>query len=186
MKKKRTKFKDKPELIILVNDPSLTGWGWVVLTSKEHVLEVGCIKTKKEAKKRRIRTGDDTVRRISEINNILLRAIERHNVNYILSELPHGSQSASAAKMVGITSALLQTYADALKIPIEWYSEDDAKKSLFDQQATVSKTAMLTRIKHRYDVPWPNIKYKDEAIADAMAIFHVASQQSSLIKFYRK
>ena len=50
---------------ILTNDPSMTAWGWAVLSGSGKVYKTGCIKTSPEQKKRRIRKGDDTVRRAS-------------------------------------------------------------------------------------------------------------------------
>jgi len=37
-----------------------------------------------------------------------------------------------------------------------------------------------------YDVPWDNVKYKDEAVADALAIHNVASKESSTLKLMRR
>ena len=173
------------ELVIMVHDPSMTGWGWVVLTPEATILDCGVIKTEPEATKRRIRKGDDTVRRISCLNNILIPAIRKHGVNYMISELPHGSQSAVGAKMIGIVAGMVQTYADVLEIPIEWYSEGDAKKALLGK-LSATKLETINAIKKLYTVPWSGIKYKDEAIADAMAIFHAALQQSSFLQFYSK
>ena len=165
-------------------DPSLTGWGWVVVKVDGTVLACGCIKTESQNKVRRIRKGDDDVRRIAEINNILLRRIRHHRVTYLLSELPHGSQSSAAAKMVGITAALGQTQAQCLDIPIEWYSEGDSKKALLGK-ATGTKQETIDAIDELYDFPWPKHKYQKEAAADAMSIFHTALQQSTFLQFYK-
>lgn len=172
------------ELIIMAHDPSLGGWGWVILKIDGSVVACGCIKTTTQNKVRRIRKGDDDVRRIAEINHTLLRRIRRHGVNYLLSELPHGSQSFAAAKMIGITAAIGQTLAQILNIPIEWYNEADAKNTLFGKP-TATKKETINEITRLYDVPWTGIKYKDEAIADAMAIFHAATKQSTFLQFYK-
>lgn len=184
----------KDELVIMAYDPSLTGWGWVVVKIDGTVLSCGCIKTGSENKVRRIRKGDDDVRRIAEINHALLRRIRRHRVNYLLSELPHGSQSSAAAKTVGITAAVGQTLAQALDIPIEWYSEGDSKKALLGK-TTGTKQETIDEIANHYiiprtgkwkkDAPWSGIKYRDEAVADAMSIFHTALQQSTFLQFYK-
>lgn len=171
-------------LTIMAYDPSLTGWGWVILKVDGTVVACGCIKTEPQNKVRRIRKGDDDIRRISEINNILLRRIRHHKVSYFLSELPHGSQSSSAAKMIGITSAVAQTQAQVLDIPIEWYSEGDAKKALLGK-ISATKAETIEAIDNQYAVPWMAHKYQNEAVADAMAIFHVALEQSSFLKFYK-
>jgi len=180
----RTKKPDRQdkELIVLTMDPSLTGWGYVVLNSRKEILCVGCIKTEPQHKKRKIRASDDRVRRIREINNELLSVIDSYKVNFIVSELPHGSQNASAAIMVGLVPALGQTIADCLHIPMEWFSENDAKQALLHKNSA-TKDEVLGRIHKHYKVPWTGVKYKDEAIADSLAVHYAASKQSTTLMF---
>lgn len=170
-------------LTILTCDPSMTGWGYTVI-SNNIILFAGCIKTQPDNKVKRIRKSDDTIRRIHEINSILLSVIESYSVDYILSEAPHGSQNASAAVMIGMVTGMLQTIADCKNIPIEWYSENDAKKCVLHKKS-VSKTDMINAIKALYNVPWKNIKYADEAIADSLAIYHTALQLSPTLKLLK-
>ena len=118
---------------ILTNDPSMTGWGVAVLDYAENILFTDCIKTEPSSKKLRIRKGDDTIRRISEINKRLIYIINKYNVQFIVSELPHGSQNARAAVMIGVVSGIGQTLSDTFGISIEWYSEGDAKKALHNR-----------------------------------------------------
>lgn len=175
----------KPAYTILTNDPSITAWGYAVLTREGKVLTIGCIKTKTEGKKRRIRKGDETVRRVSEINNVLLGIIKEYDVKYILSELPHGSQNASAAVMIGVVTGVIQTMSDCLGIGVEWYSEGDSKKCALGKLAA-AKSEMVTRMKKQYpEAAWTGVKYFDEAAADALAIHYVASKQSSTLKLMR-
>ena len=169
---------------ILTNDPSMTAWGWAVVDWNGNVIDSGCIKTAPDYKKKRIRKGDDTVRRVSEINHQLLRTIRRHNVVYVLSELPHGSQNANAAIMIGVVTGILQTICDVKKLGIEWYSEGDAKKHLLDK-LSATKQETIDEIDSLYKVRWFGVKYKDEAVADAMAIYHVAQYQSSALKLMK-
>jgi Holliday junction resolvasome RuvABC endonuclease subunit len=171
---------------ILTNDPSLTAWGWAVVDAKNgNVVDIGCIKTESQNHKLRIRKGDDTVRRISEINFELLRIIRTNNVQFIISELPHGSQNASAAVMMGVVTGLLQAIADTLDLPAEWYSEGDAKKHLLGKRSA-TKDETIKAIKELYNVHFTTVKYKDEAVADAMAIYHVARSQSPILKINLK
>jgi len=172
------------ELIILTNDPSITAWGYAVLDTQGIVLTAGCIKTEPFYNKRRIRKGDDTVRRVSEINQRLLRVIRHYKVTYILTELPHGSQNASAAVMIGIVTGVVQTLSDALELGVEWYSEMDAKKCLLGKNSA-TKREVLNAIVEKYDVPWKGIKYKDEAIADALAVHYVAVKQSNVLQLFK-
>lgn len=169
---------------ILTNDPSFTAWGWVILDFKGNILATGCIKTEPDYKKRRIRKGDDTIRRISIINNILIDLIEKWNVKFVLSELVHGSKNAQAAIMMGSVTAIVQSTCDALNISAEWYSEHDAKTNLFGKKK-VTKQDMIAKIATLYDVPWTTVKYKDEAVADALAIHAVAMKTSTILKFLK-
>lgn len=171
--------------IILTNDPSMTAWGYSVINHKGKIIECGCIKTEPQHKKTRIRKGDDSVRRISEIVQGLLDVINSYGVNLILSELPHGSQNASAAVMIGVVTGITQTISDCLNIPVEWYSEQDSKKCVLHKKSA-TKQEMIDAITKLYDVPWTGVKYKDEAIADAIAVYHTASKQSDVIKYFKQ
>lgn len=171
---------------VLSFDPSLTAWGWVVMDGEDHrVLACGCIKTEPQHKKLRTRVGDDRVRRINELNRQLLKIICDWDVQYLLSEQPHGSQSAVSAIMVGITLGIGQTLSDSLNLGIEWYSEGDAKKALSNKKS-LSKQQTIEEIGKLYDVPWTGTKYRDEAVADAIAVYNVARQQSPILMYHRK
>lgn len=168
--------------VIIAYDPSFTAWGYAVISlSYEKVIEAGCIKTVPENKKRRIRKGDDTIRRINEIYKRLVSIAKKYKTQLILCESPHGSQNASAAVMIGAVTALAYCIAEQINCPIEWFSEGDAKKHLLNKKAA-TKDEIIKAIDKIYDIPWKGIKYKDEAIADAMSIYNVAKEQSSIIK----
>lgn len=170
---------------ILTNDPSMTAWGWAVLTPQGKVVDCGAIKTTPSNKKLGIRKGDDRARRITEINSELLKIIEEYNIKLIISEQPHGSQSAVAAVMIGITAGIVQTIGDCLDIAVEWYSEGDAKKAISGKRS-VDKDEMVVIVKRKfYNVRWRNTKWIDQAIADSLAVFYVANQQSALIKLLK-
>lgn len=166
---------------ILCCDPSLSAWGWAVVHGKDTVIDSGCIKTEPEAKKRKIRDGEDTARRITEINNVLEVIRPWYNVSHIVSEVPSGSQNSKAAKAGGIVLGIIQTYADMAGLGIEYYLEREVKQYIFNRK-TATKDEMIQFIKRRYHVPWTGIKYKDEAIADALSIHHTALRYSPVIK----
>lgn len=170
---------------ILTNDPSMTAWGYVILSTRGRIIVHNCIQTKPDPKKNRIRKGDSTVRRISEINKELLSIIKKHNVRYILSELPHGSQNAQAAVMIGIVTGIIQTISDTLGVGIEWYSEMDSKNFVLGKRSA-TKQEMIKKINELYKVQWSKYKYHNEAIADALAIHYIASKQSPTLKFLKK
>ena len=170
---------------ILTNDPSFTAWGYAVIDTKDnYILESGCIKTAPEQKKRRIRASDDRTRRTKEIVQTLLGIIRSHNIGFILSEAPHGSQNAQAAIMIGMVAGITTAIAECLDIPIEFYSEQDSKKAVLGKKAA-TKEDMIEAIDKIYEVEWTGTKYIDEAVADALAVYYVATKQSELLKMSR-
>lgn len=171
--------------IVMACDPSLTGWGYVLLCGNK-VIKAECIKTVPEQKKRRIRKGDDNVRRIGEIIHVLRAEIEENNVTYLITELPHGSQNAAGAMMIGAVIGIMETLARCYAIGVEWYSENDAKKAAAAGRKITTKADMIEVMDSKFIVDWPNAKYKKEAIADALAIYNCALQESSTLKYLTK
>lgn len=172
---------------ILTCDPSMTAFGWAVIDWQGQVKDSGCITTKPEAKKKRIRKGDDNTRRTGEIVYKLKSIINKYNVNYLLTELPHGSQSYNGATMIGRTEGIMETISQFTEIGIEWYSENDAKKFLFGKKA-VSKNETVEKVKELLGGKmqgWTGTQYIDQAIADALAIYLVAKNQSSTLKLMK-
>ena len=174
------------EKCILACDPSLTGWGYVVMTWDGEVMPTrGCIQTAKSPKKARMRAGDDLARRVGEINRRLLEVMNTVDVKLIISELPHGSQSAAAAKMIGAVVGILQTISDVERIPLEWYSERDAKVSA-GLKPSASKEEVMTNINYRYNLRFDYDNNRErkiaEAQADAMLIYHCARVHSPFLK----
>ena len=170
---------------ILTNDPSMTAWGWAVINREGRILATGCIKTKTEGKKRRIRKSDETTQRASEIIMKLLEVIRAFDIKLILSESPHGSQNASAAVMIGMVAGIEQAIADTLGIGIEWYSEGDSKKALLGKiSATKLETIHAVVAKLHY-APC-GTKYIDEAIADALSVYYCATKYSSTLKMIKR
>ena len=182
MKAKGSQKRDK--FHILTNDPSLTAWGWAVVDSNGLIVETGCIKTKPSSRKLRIRKGDDRTRRIQEINVELLRIIDKWDIQYILSELPHGAQNASAAIMIGMVTAIVQTIGDCIDCGVEWYSQADAKKMAGIKNKS-SKHEMIKRMGEIYDPAlwYKGVKYIDEGVADALAIHNAARKASPTLRF---
>lgn len=166
---------------VLALDPSLTAFGWAVLQGAT-VLDAGCVKTETSGKKSRIRKTDDRMRRVSEINAVLCEKIRMYDVAYIVSELPHGSQSAVAAIAIGLVAGQVQGIADALEIGIEWFSEGDSKNHLLGKRSA-SKGETIAAVDKVYGVPWAKANYINEAIADSISIYHVARHMSPTIKF---
>lgn len=168
---------------VMVNDPSITAWGWAIVDPKTNtVIDCGAIKTTPQSKQLRTRKGDDRVRRIQELNFKLLEVIGKYKPALILSELPHGSQSAVAAVMIGMVTGVMQTIGDCLKLPVEWYSEGDAKVAVSGRRS-VEKDDMVMIMENVYpDTPWKKTKWENQAIADSLAVLYVARQQSAMLR----
>lgn len=169
--------------LIMTNDPSMTGWGWAVIDPKDNtVVDCGMIHTEPANKALRTRKGDDRVRRVQELTFELIRVIKKYHIALIVSELPHGSQSAVAAIMIGISTGVMQALGDALGVPVEWFSESDAKLAAANRRH-VPKGHMVAIMENLYpDTQWKKTKLANEAIADSLAVFHVARRQSTILK----
>lgn len=181
---RRTKHQ-KEDLLILTCDPSITAWGWAVCTLNGKVLEHGCIQTKPDSKKKNIRKSDDRCRRVTELNSVLLEKIHEYQIQFIVSEAPHGSQSAVSAIMIGIVFGMLQTIADTLAIPIEWYSESESKKCVLGRQGA-SKQDMVDAVCSQMQITLKKAKYYNEAVADALAVFLTAKKHSVSLKLLNR
>lgn len=173
--------------LVMTNDPSMTAWGWAILDKFGKVCASGAIKTKPIEKKLRIRVGDDNIRRITEINTELLRIIDEYNPALIVSELPSGgSQSAIAATMLGFVTAILQTIAIVKDIPIEWFSEGDAKMAVCGKRSIEKNEMVLLMRKKNSTMPFLNVKWRDQAVADSLAVYYAAKKQSSILRLLTK
>lgn len=166
---------------VLTFDPSFTHWGWAVLRN-DQVIGSGCIKTEPYSKKLRIRKGDDDTRRINEIAQKLKTIIDKNNVSYLLSELPHGSKNASAMKAIGIVMGIGQTISTFTNLSIEWYSQNDTKNYVLGKSQG-TKTEMKKAIDKLYNVSWTGHICYDEHIADALAVYHTAKGNSPTLHF---
>lgn len=175
----------EPQKTILALDPSITAFGWCLFSLDGKPKEAGCIKTAPSPKKLKVRKGDDRVRRIKEINTKLLQIIKGNNVALIVTEQPHGSQSAVSALMIGIVLGVIQTLSDCKSIPVEWYSEGDCKKFVVGKRVA-SKDEIKTTVSKIYtDIPFTGTGYIDEAIADSVAVYHAACCSSDFLQLLR-
>ena len=166
--------------VILAMDPSLTGWGIAILQNHV-VIHSECIKTAPEAKKRRIREGDDRVRRTMELVDRLRKVINDFSVDYMVAELPHGSQNFRGAVMLGVVTGIMVTLSECEDIPIEFFSEADAKKALLGR-ISASKTEVIEAVEETFEIDINGPKYVREAVADSLAIYNVAQKQSTTLK----
>lgn len=173
---------------ILCCDPSFTAWGYAVVDIECRLYDSGKIKTEPKSHKLKIRKGEDRVRRILEILVPLNDLIEKHNICLIVSELPHGSQNANASIMIGVVTGILQTMSYFMDIPIEWYDQGEAKKLLLGKREG-EKEEIIEVISEMYpEREWGQWRKKgeDEAIADSLAIYELAREESPVLLHWQR
>lgn len=157
--------------MILALDPSLTCFGWLLAHPDGTILTAGATRTQPQAKKRHIFQADDDARRTDELLACLIGLATSYKVTGIASEQPAGAQSATAAKALGISLAVVVAVARAAgPIEVRWVRAVDAKKALAGT-ANASKNEMVAAAV-RCGVPIIPYGPKPlrEAIADAYGV----------------
>jgi len=169
---------------IICFDPSITAFGVAIMNSDGKFVYGECIRTSPASKALKLRKGDDRCARISIIVKRILELNDTYNPGLIVSEQPTGSQSAIASLCQGACLALVQTLSDALGISVEWFHEGDCKKSLHGRR-DVSKDEVIQKIVSKYKYSPMGIKTNDEAICDAVQVFHCFSKTSETMKLLK-
>lgn len=131
------------------------------------VNEIHTIKTEPRAGKG-VRMSSDELRRARWINDELTRLMATHQTSFIFGEVPSGSQSAKAARSLGIAVGILS----CLKTPLIEVSPFEVKdRFVGDRQA--SKDKIIRHAASLYpSLPWKRIKSgfsgSNEHAADAI------------------
>ena len=135
--------------MLLCLDPSLTHCGCSIISPDGNVIDAGTIITEK-TKNKLLRVADDDVRRITQIASQLKTTIQYYKIKGILAELPpSNSQSAQAAKGLGMAVAIVTTVAAAFDIPLEWATPEEVKMALTGR-INASKEDMMKAACKRY------------------------------------
>lgn len=136
--------------MLLACDPGYSNYGCSVIDKYGTVVDLGTIQTKKSNKKL-LRAADDDVQRITQIVSKLSQVIKKYEIQGILAELPpSNSQSAKAAKGLGMAVALSVTLFAELRIPVEWATPEEVKYALTGKKNASKEDMMLTACK-KYD-----------------------------------
>ncbi len=100
--------------VLLALDPSITAFGWVVvsLESDPVLVGAGVIETKPAPKKKRGSVAEDDARRVRFIRRELARVFDHYSPAVVAIEVPFGSQTAKAAKALGAAQALAACVVD--------------------------------------------------------------------------
>lgn len=138
--------------MILCLDPSFTHCGCSIIDANGSVVDAGTIITEK-TKNKLLRVADDDVRRITQIASQLKTIIQHYEIKGILAELPpSNSQSAQAAKGLGMAVGIVTTLATAFDIPLEWATPNEVKRALAGRE-NASKEDMMKAACKLYG--WP-------------------------------
>ena len=113
-------------------DVAFNNMGWVVVHPDGLQLEAyGCIRTKREAKKRRTTVTEDDVRRIVHITKELRCIISTYQVSAVAAELPvGGSRQSNSTKALGMATAALISVCTGFKLPIAPITPHALKKGV--------------------------------------------------------
>ncbi len=154
--------------MILTNDPSFSsGWGWAVMDGM-NIVKCDAFKIL-PIKKKRVLNSDFI--RFNKLTETLLKIIKDNNITEIVSEAPHGSKSARAAKLSGAIMSTLITISICLNIPLKLIYQGDIKKHIFNKQK-VDKTETQEFIEKVFNLPEIKTNWKYEAICDALAVYY--------------
>jgi Holliday junction resolvasome RuvABC endonuclease subunit len=120
-----------------------------------------------------------------ELNSI----IQEHQPGIVVSEYPHGFQSANAARGLSTVSGIISGLCMAHGIPLRFYTEYDVKKVLFGHSKGISKAEMMARVLgifQRFSYI-PLVKGKPptvnsfQHVADALGVLTVYLKQEGII-----
>lgn len=162
-------------------DPSYRNWGIAegVLDLKTGYLtnlSLSITETEKSSSKQ-VRKNSDDLARAQLLADAAITAAKKAKVVFV--EVPHGSQSASSMKSMGICIGILASI-EALGIPIVQVSANEVKKT-FTGKLTATKDEMIQTAVSLYpEAVFPNhrgrITSKAEHVADAIAAIHAGVQ----------
>lgn len=175
-------------MIVIGVDPSLCNTGLAVVEvgpGGEKVLEVLVVRTEPSAKKRRIRVGDDTARRIAEIASALDAAIGRHKPVALVVEAPAGSKGARAAAALAGAMASVVTVATLRRLPLVHVQPLDVKRAMVGKKAATKDEIVLAVERRHPEVEWVGPAGVWEHEADAIGAV-VAALDSETLRLARR
>jgi len=119
----------------------------------------------------------------------IYRLVDVHNPSVVVSEYPHGFQSATAARSLSTVSGVISGVCAARQIPVNFYTEYEVKRVLFGHSKGITKEQMMHRVLGIYEQfsYIPLVKGKPpkassfQHISDALGVLAVYLKQHGLI-----
>lgn len=170
---------------LLALDVGFKSTGYAVI-EKGAVVVCGTIITEKSTKKT-TRTADDYYARSSRLAMELECIIDKYEVKGIVGELPTGgAQSAKAAVMMGMATAVVAAVASLKNVPCEWCTPTEVKLAVSGCRSA-SKDEMMDNVRGIFagkgDDKFPKAKAYFEHIADALGAY-MALKGGNLVRIY--
>lgn len=130
----------------------MTATGWVAIDKNnpseyESMVDYGCITTTPD--KRCKLKSEGNVKRAQFVSNKLIEIIDKYSVKVICTELPSGSQNASAATQLSLVVGSIIGITQSLKIPISLITPRGLKK-IVTGSSTASKKEVINTVKPRF------------------------------------
>lgn len=171
---------------VLALDVGFASMGWAVADRTGRPVATGTIVTKKSDRKGSIRVADDQARRAAEMFRRLAGLAESWALSGVVAELPHGgAKSARAMASMAAGSALAAAFAEAHKLPVEWYTPGDCKVALIGRR-NASKEEIEARVRAFFpEVVWPTTKAMREHAVDAAAVL-VAAREGNIMRALKR
>jgi Holliday junction resolvasome RuvABC endonuclease subunit len=169
------------KLIVLGIDPSFTNMGLCVgdLNLSQHEIGIHCLEvlhlqlvSTEVQNKKSVRKSSDDLRRAKELHTELQNVISVYKPHIIFTEVPSGSQSAVAAKGLGIAVGVLASITQ----PLIQVSQLEVKLASIGKK-TASKDEIIQWAINLYpEAPWlkhnKKLVAKNEHIADSVAVIN--------------
>lgn len=158
---------------VLAVDPSLRNWGMAFFVDDDLVDLQLMVTSRNEGKKSHsdLYAARDLYRGFAD-------ACRKFKPDYIISEIPHGAQSARGAIAMGIAIGIIATYPEGVNfVPVT----PQAVKIALTGNKKATKSDMIAAAHERYpDAPWRKHKQKgrmvltqcsNEHMADAVGVY---------------
>lgn len=141
------------ERMLLALDPSKTATGWVIYDSeKDRVIGTGCFKASMEKDKKKEFSRKTEIYKREQLSFVefLTKLKVRYGIEKVITEYPHGSQSATASWALSMVNSTIQTFTQlVLGVPAVTYLESDCKRANFDTNK-VSKEETMEAMMEKY------------------------------------
>jgi Holliday junction resolvasome RuvABC endonuclease subunit len=152
-------------------DPSLTAFGYVVVSPKNKVLAKGCITTVPD---KTIDVTEDDLLRTEKIAETLMSVIDQYQIGFALFEKTIGAKSYTAAKALALVKGVVVGVLQSYSITYHTISAYEVKEFLVGKR-NASKEEVLSEVEKvpHLKKELSSLKTKTEkyAIADSMAIY---------------